>query len=394
MSSIRSCLTIAILLAGFAGALSLPGCQLTAAPQQKTLNNVRTGQVNVSLSPFGLVYAQQDDIAFVALVNSLGVLNISTFTPSLIHQVPLPSKYEGAAGIALTHDGQHVFVAAGPGAVMVNVAKAVAGSPDAVVGTFNGTTGSQNPGVYAIEVTLSPDDGYAFISQEYGAIRGSTPGNVDVFKLSVPTGNESISRTAIGSINLGYEVVGTALSPDGRTLYATSETTTLNDTTPGFLSIIDTETLETKPSSAVLSNVTAGCSPVRTVVSSDGKTIWLTARESNHLLAFDTAKLVSHPDEALLASVQVGTKPVGLAFVRHESRIITADSNRSNYTNATSGLSVVDVDAALSGRAAVLGRVPTGLFPRELAVSPDGSTILVSDFLSKEVQAVDVATLP
>ena len=77
-----------------------------------------------------------------------------------------------------------------------------------------------------------------------------------------------------------------------------------------------------------------------------------------------------------------------------------ADSNRfagmdpALYGNATSGLSVVDVNAAIRGERANLGQIPTGLFPREMAVSPDGRTILVSIFGSMMVQAVDVATLP
>ena len=80
--------------------------------------------------------------------------------------------------------------------------------------------------------------------------------------------------------------------------------------------------------------------------------------------------------------------------------IITADSNRSGNPNGTTGISVVDVQAALSGQPAVLGKIPTGLFPREFAVSPDGSTVLVSDYgelmdtPSWKVQAIDVTTLP
>ena len=78
---------------------------------------------------------------------------------------------------------------------------------------------------------------------------------------------------------------------------------------------------------------------------------------------------------------------------KHGSRILTADSNRFNYTNATTGLSVVDVHAALRGEQAVVGRIPTGQFPRELAISPNSRTILVSDYGSEEIQALDVTTI-
>ena len=366
------------------------------APLQNTLSNVRTAQLNVSESPFGIVYGQQQDTAFVTLNNTLGILNTSNFPPSLARQIALPTAYtglEGALGLSLTHSGKYVLVAAGPGLIVIDTALATAGSPDAVVGVLNGTTGTQTPGDEAIEVTLSLNDKYAFVSQEYGSDLGVTSGNIDVFKLHKPAANGSVSGTAIGYLNLGFAVVGTALSPNGKRLYALSERISLN-TTQGSISVVNVQTLKTDPSAALVSNATAGCGPVRTIVSSNGKTVWVTARESNHLLAFDAAKLVSDPNEALLASVQVGTSPVGLTFARNESRILTADSNRFGYANATTGLSVVDVQAALAGNPAVLGRIPTGLFPREFAVSPDGDIILVADFTSKQIQAVDVATLP
>jgi DNA-binding beta-propeller fold protein YncE len=195
----------------------------------------------------------------------------------------------------------------------------------------------------------------------------------------------------VGYIELEYLVVGTALSPDGKRLYATSETVN-RIATRGTLSVLDVATLETNPSAALIARVGAGCGPVRVAVSHDGKHVWVTARESNMLLAFDAAKLESNSSGALVASVQVGTSPVGLVFVNSGRHIITADSNRFGYKNTTTGLTVVDVEAALKGKQG-FPRIPTGLFPREFALSPDGKTLLVSDFDSRIVQAVNVSQL-
>lgn len=72
-----------------------------------------------------------------------------------------------------------------------------------------------------------------------------------------------------------------------------------------------------------------------------------------------------------------------------------ANLNRFTLVGATAGLSVVDVQAALrNSTSAVLGQIPTGKFPRELAISPDGFTVLVSEYGSRAGQAVDVSTLP
>jgi hypothetical protein len=54
---------------------------------------------------------------------------------------------------------------------------------------------------------------------------------------------------------------------------------------------------------------------------------------------------------------------------------------------------VVSVAAALAGRPAVVGDLPTGQFPRDMALSPDG-TLLVSDYAADQVQEIATAHLP
>ena len=393
-------LSIGLLLAGALAsiiaveAVSVPDCQ-SAAPLGNFLTKVRTVEITVPAHPFGVVYAPQKDIAFVALNTSLGVLNTSAFIPNLIHEIQLPAPYvslSGSTGIALTHDGRHVIVTASSVAlIVVDVAKAATGSPDAVVGVLNGMAAA---GSSAIEVSTSRDDSYAFVSQEDGSGQTGGRGTIEVFKLERPAANGTVSGTYVGYLTLGDRVVGTALSSDGRTLYATSEEASIN-TTQGTLSVIDVHKLKTDPSKALVSKVLAGCGSARVIVSRDDQTVWVTARESNALLAFDASKLISNQSAALLASVQVGTSPVDLKFVgANDRRILTANSNRFLYAKATTGLSVVDVDAALRGEKANLGQFPTGLFPREIAVSPDGKTVLVSDHDSSMIQAIDVSTLP
>lgn len=393
--SVGPLLVSALACIGSGVAVLVPGCQ-TVAPPEKNLTGVQTAEINVPTSPFGVVYAQQNDLAFVALGASLGVLNTSAFIPSLIHEIPLPAS--GATGIALTHNGRFVLVTTFSSAlIVVDVAKAATGSVEAVVGALDGVTAA---GQSAVEVTVTRDGKYAFVSQEHGSRQTGDRGTIEVFELQGPAANGTVSGTYVGYLTLGDSVVGTALSHDGRILYATSELAR-NSTTQGTLSVIDVQKLKTEPSKALITEVTAGCGPVRVIVSQDDQVVWVTARESNSLLAFNASKLISDPSAALLASVQVGTSPVGLRFAGpNERRILTANSNRfassdsALYGNATTGLSIVDVDAAIRGENANLGQIPTGLFPREIAASPDGKTILVSDYGSLMIQAIDVSTLP
>ena len=140
--------------------------------------------------------------------------------------------------------------------------------------------------------------------------------------------------------------------------------------------------------------VTAGCSPVRVIVSAAGGVVWVTARESDALLGFSAARLRSVPARALIARVAVGVAPVGLALARNGTRIVVADSDRFSARSAASSLAVVSVPAALGARPALLGYLPAGGFPREMTLEPGGRTLLVTDFSSQQLQAVDVAGLP
>ena len=97
--------------------ISVPTCQ-TIAPAQKVFGDVRTARVDVPAAPFGLAYATtQEDVAFVALNTTLGVLSTKTSAPTLLHQIPLPiidhtpgAPGGEADGIALTADGQYLVV--------------------------------------------------------------------------------------------------------------------------------------------------------------------------------------------------------------------------------------------------------------------------------------------
>ena len=59
-------------------------------------------------------------------------------------------------------------------------------------------------------------------------------------------------------------------------------------------------------------------------------------------------------------------------------------------------LSVESIDAHIiaSGEAAVLGTVPAGVFPRELRVTEDQKTLLLTNFGSKNLAMIDIARLP
>lgn len=89
----------------------------------------------------------------------------------------------------------------------------------------------------------------------------------------------------------------------------------------------------------------------------------------------------------------MGEAPVGLRLVRNGTLVVVADSNRFIVRGATASLSVVNVAAALAGRPAVIGSIPAGLFPREMALVPGGRQLLVTNYASGQLEAVSVPSI-
>jgi DNA-binding beta-propeller fold protein YncE len=181
-----------------------------------------------------------------------------------------------------------------------------------------------------------------------------------------------------------------AMSPDGKLIYVT----TFGQNGPHVrLWVIDAARAErTADRSAVVASTAAGCQPVRVALSDDGRVAWVTALQSNAVLAFDTATLRQHPSAALRAVVHVGSEPVGLAVVNGGRTVLVADSDRGLVapSSGPADVSVINTGAALAGRTALLGVLPAGLFPRELSYDAADRSVLMSNFLSATVQMFSV----
>jgi DNA-binding beta-propeller fold protein YncE len=364
----------------------VPGCSTAAAPAPE-LTRVPTAMESAPGSPFGVVVTEDGSWSFVAMSGdaSLGVFRIGrSGLPDMVHRVSLTGP---PVGETLTHDGRYLLAAdSANGALVISVARAEAGQADAQAGTLGSGTGDAG----AIEVAVSPDDRFAFVSLEDWA-------SIAVYNLRRALEKGFSSADLVGMIPVGIAPVGLAVSPDGRWLYATSEAAREGPVSAaggGTLTVIGLRRAETDPAASVVATVDAGCSPVRVITSANGSVVWVTARESDRLLGFSAARLRTDPARSLIASVEVGEAPVGLALVDSGSRIVVADSNRFSASGAASSLAVVDVADALAGRAALSGYLPAGGFPREMALAPDGRALFVTNFSSGQLEVVAVGELP
>ena len=254
--------------------LPVPGCS-TAVPQAKTLTGVRSAQVQVGNQPFGSVTTADGTFTFVTLQNQLAVLSHgSSLAPTLDHVLPAPGV---TGGEQLTNSGKYLLLPAGSGALVLDVANAEQGvSP--IVGTLASPFGSG-----AVEVAVSPDDRFAFVTLESGA-------GLVVFDLQRALADGFTPSDVVGEVPLNQQPIGMAISPDHKWLYATSRMrTTTSQPSEGTLSVISLARAETTPSAAVVATAPAGCGPARVAASPDGRFVWVTSRKATCCWAFPPA---------------------------------------------------------------------------------------------------------
>ena len=133
---------------------------------------------------------------------------------------------------------------------------------------------------------------------------------------------------------------------------------------------------------AVLRLINAGCSPVREAVSSDGKTVYVTARGDDSILVFDAAALEHDPEHALLRTLETnGIAPVGLALFDHDRKLLVANSNRFSFGPGNATV----IDLSDPAKPTFLQTIKTGLFPRNITVAPDGRSMLLTVYFEDKV---------
>ncbi len=351
-----------------AAVLAPPGCS-TATAKAANLTGVVSATTLLQGGPFGVAVTANGQYSFVATGNAVAVLRLgSGLAPSLVRTISVPGANKG---LALTPDGRFLVVADGSGAVVINVANAEDGAAEPVVGPLTSPAGKG-----AVEVLISADGKFAFVTLQNSA-------RMAVFNLGAALASGFVPADFVGSVPLAAQPVG--MASDGTWLYVVS--------LAGTLAVVNMRAAEANRPHAVTATVHAGCGAARALLTSDGKVVWVSARQSDALLAFSTARLRTDAKHALIAKVMVGETPLGEALVDHGSRLIVADANLHNLVGVPSNLAVINTASALSGRPALLGYVPVGQVPRELAVEPGGTTVLVTVDGGHELEAVSVGSL-
>jgi YVTN family beta-propeller protein len=356
--------------------------------------------------PFSTVSSPDGCWLFVSLTSSNpksanGVAVLSRRRGQIALKQVFPVEAE-PTGMTLTHDGKLLVVADGDYVVFMDTARMVEGRGDPILGYIRD---GDSPG--SVYVNTTADDKWLFVSDE--AAQAVTVINLQRARA------EGFKETAIvGRIPAGHAPIALTFSPDGRWLYTTSQIAPESYKWPveckpegadpstaqprypqGAIIVVDVAKAATDPANSVAARVQAGCSPVRLAISPDGSRVYVTARNSNALLAFDTAKFQTDAEHARVGTVPVGSSPVGVAVVNEGRQVVITNSNRfARDQTKRQTLTVIDAARVGEGAAAVAGSIPAGIFPREFGQSPDRQTLFVANYLSSELEVIDLKRMP
>jgi len=358
--------------------------------------------VSLQGHPFSTIASRDGCWLFVSVTSSNprsanGVAMLSRADGHITLKKVFPVE-SSPTGMVITHDGKLLIVADDEYVVFMDVMRMTSGHGDPILGYIS--DGRSSGSVYA---NVTADDKFLFVSDE-------NTEKITVINLEKARAEGFKETAKVGTIPVGTAPIALTFSPDGKWLYTTSQlapkslnwpvackpegsdpATAKEEYAQGAIIVVDAVRAQTDPANSIVANVPGGCSPVRLAISPSGDRVYVTARNSNSLLAFDTGKMRSDSEHAQVGKVPVGSSPVGVAVVNDGKLVLVTNSNRfAKDQTARQTLTVIDAGRVSEGQAAITGSVPAGIFPREFGQSPDGQTLFVANYLSDELEVIEV----
>jgi len=316
----------------------------------------------------------------------------------------LPIDGRGAMGQVLTHDGRTLVVHATGQLLFVDVRKLVAGDPGPVLGAI----GNERLGEGQAMV-VSSDDRRLFVTNgetEWISVIDLDKVRAGSFDSSVVVGGIPVQAGVRGMILSPDEryVYVAAEPPENVDWPAVCKTDPRpNKPTPhreGAIWVLDARLAASNSKDAVLAIVPAGCFAFAFALSPDGKTLYATAPLEDALLAFDIGSAETSQKPKLIGRVPVGSTPRGIVVIDGGKKIVVANTNdfvRYPFSGpllpGEDDATVIDSSKITQGAAAVLGTIPAQAMPTSVISTADGRTLVITNMMSQTLQVVDVERL-
>ncbi len=384
----------------------------------QTINPVQQ-QIPLPGPPFAAITTLDGRYVFVSMAAPTNAIAVIRQKKTFATPVQMIATCGPASGLAMSKGGRYLLVAVhggnscpSGGVQFIDVRKAIAGDPNAAMGTV-----PTDPS--AIEVAISPDNKLVFVANEFsGGQHCDNPDTVSVIDFKEALSSGQSASSVIGAIPVDCAPVGLAVSGNSRYLYVTNEaalpTRSFYDPKAcripdgpacpikmhrgpvGTVDVVDIRMARTNPADSVVAEIPAGCSPTRVILTNNDKVAWVSARDENNLLAFNVRDLLANPSAALLSTTPVGIAPDGAQPFSQRRFIAVANTNRFDMCPGAGGtVSILDFATALKsgGGAATVGTFDAGVFPRQWALSPNGSFLYLTEFGSDTLAIFPVRSI-
>jgi DNA-binding beta-propeller fold protein YncE len=308
---------------------------------------VLAGAVSAHAATYVYVTSARDNQVSQFGVGSGGML--SPLTP------PGATVSRPTSGVAVSPNGRWVYVTTGAGLAQFDLAQG---------GLLTPMTPAAVPVLGAVSVVASPDRHSVYVLSEQGAISQFSVGADGTLSPKSPA-------SVLLSPPLPAALSALAVSPDGRSVYAVNSGTAANNSNLIYQFDVGTNGTLSPKSPAT---VTAGERPSGVAVSPDGHTVYVTNSASDTVSEFGVSATGAL---TLEGAVGTGDAPAGLA--------ISPDGGSLYVTNfgdlVAGGGSVSQYDVAPDGTLSPKQpfSVPAGRNPEGVGVSPDGSSVYVTD---------------
>jgi YVTN family beta-propeller protein len=183
------------------------------------------------------------------------------------------------------------------------------------------------------------------------------------------------TNTVTATIPVGLIPVGVAVTPNGRKVYITNSG--FNENT---VSVIATAT------NKVIATIPVGREPGGVAVTPNGRKVYVANALDNTVSVIDAAT-----NMVIGSPIPVGLAPDGVAVTpsRRQNGEENRTDEREDRAKAASKVYVANFDANTvsvidTATNTVIATIPVGTSPRGVAVTPDGSTVYVSNTFSNK----------
>jgi 6-phosphogluconolactonase (cycloisomerase 2 family) len=383
----------------------LAGWANPAQAAQTECATPQAAQYDIALPghPFGAALSADGSALFATVVadnpaaqNGIAVMRCQAQRYALSHVSPLEPQ---PVALALSRDGALLLAADDAFVAFLDV-RALIDGRRALLGAITDAPGDpEDNDAGSVHVAVSHDGGFAFVADEQND-------TITVIDLERARATGFTRSAIVGQIPVGNAPIALVFSPDGKVLYSTAEIALRKDNfapacrresgppdaapsvPPGVIYAIDVAKAVRDPAHAVVAHIPGACSPVRMAIAPNGKTLYVTNRNSNSVTSYSAERLQAGRTDALLATVPVGPGPVAVAVTSDGRYVLAGNTDRFGPSGGANGsLSVIDARTMH-----VVGTIPTGAFPREFS-SGFGSTLFLSNYRSNTITVFDTTRL-